>query len=408
MNDTNTSLDTDVLAEIERGTNEILPHGALIEKLKLNRPLIVKLGCDPTAADLHLGHTVVINKLRTLQNLGHEIHFLIGDFTAQIGDPTGKNITRPPMTALEVKQNAQTYTSQVLKILDPDKTVIRYNGDWFNKMSAADMIQLASCETVARMLERDDFSKRYTQNSPIAIHEFLYPLVQGHDSVVMKADIELGGTDQKFNLLMGRHLQKQAKQAQQVIITMPLLEGLDGVKKMSKSQDNYIGIAEAPEQMFGKIMSISDDLMWRYYALLSFKSKLEINQLQSQVKEGLNPRDVKMMLAHELIVRFHSHSAADQAQDAFINRFRKGQLPDNIPELTIVVDDAVLSVVSILKRAELVQSTSEAMRMIRQGAVKIDGQKISDIAMNMESPNTSIYQVGKRKFAKIILESNFA
>ena len=408
MNDTNTSLDTDVLAEIERGTNEILPHGALIEKLKLNRPLIVKLGCDPTAADLHLGHTVVINKLRTLQNLGHEIHFLIGDFTAQIGDPTGKNITRPPMTALEVKQNAQTYTSQVLKILDPDKTVIRYNGDWFNKMSAADMIQLASCETVARMLERDDFSKRYTQNSPIAIHEFLYPLVQGHDSVVMKADIELGGTDQKFNLLMGRHLQKQAKQAQQVIITMPLLEGLEGVKKMSKSQDNYIGIAEAPEQMFGKIMSISDDLMWRYYALLSFKSKLEINQLQSQVKEGLNPRDVKMMLAHELIVRFHSHSAADQAQDAFINRFRKGQLPDNIPELTIVVDDAVLSVVSILKRAELVQSTSEAMRMIRQGAVKIDGQKISDIAMNMESPNTSIYQVGKRKFAKIILESNFA
>ena len=388
---------------IKRGATEILLEESLIEKLKENRPLIVKLGCDPTAPDLHLGHTVVINKLRHLQDLGHEIHFLIGDFTARIGDPTGKNTTRPSLTSEEIKNNASTYTEQVFKILDKNKTIIRYNSEWFSKLNSIDMIKLASCQTVARMLEREDFSKRYKSGQPIAIHEFLYPIAQGYDSVAMHADIELGGTDQKFNLLMGRELQKQHKQSQQVIITMPLLEGLDGVKKMSKSHNNYIGIKDTPIDMFGKIMSISDELMWRYFELLSFKSSQEIEALKNKVYEGANPKDIKITLAEEIIVRFHSQQDFNLALNDFTQRFSNNSMPENIDEYIIDTRKLNIStaITRILKHVSLVSSTSEAIRMIKQGAVRINGKKILSSKLILESGSHDVYQIGKRKFAKI-------
>lgn len=393
----------ETLSIMKRGAEEALLEEDLIAKLKKNKPLIIKFGCDPTAPDIHLGHTVVINKLRQLQDLGHEIHFLIGNFTAQIGDPTGKNTTRPPLSAADVEENARTYQKQIFKILDQEKTVIKRNGDWFDQMTAGDMIKLASKQTVARMLERDDFSKRYKSGQGIAIHEFLYPLVQGYDSVAMVADIELGGTDQKFNLLMGRELQKQAGQEPQVIITMPLLEGLDGVKKMSKSANNYIGIEEPADEMFGKIMSISDELMWRYYELLSFKPMTEIESLKEAVLQGKNPRDVKIDLAKEIIVRFHNEEAARKAHQNFIDRFQKNQIPEDMPEETITLTEDNMPIANVLKLAGLVASTSEAIRMIKQGAVKINGDKVEDAQLALKQQTSDIYQVGKRKFAKIIL-----
>ena len=388
------------LEVIKRGTDEVLLEHELISKLKEKRPLVVKFGCDPTAPDMHLGHIVVLNKIRQLQNLGHEIQFLIGDFTAQIGDPTGKNSTRPPLTAEQVKKNAETYTDQVFKVLDKDKTKIKYNGDWFNNMSAAEMIKLASNQTVARMLERDDFSKRYKGGQAISIHEFLYPLVQGYDSVEMKADIELGGTDQKFNLLMGRELQKQNGQDPQVIITMPLLVGLDGVKKMSKSAGNYISINESHDDIFGKVMSISDILMWDYYELLSSISMEDIDALKVEMKNGKNPRDIKVQLAMELTERFTSIELAEKAYKNFITRFQKNKIPDDIPEYIVDGKDD-LPIANLLKEVNLVSSTSEAIRMIRQGAVKIDGEKVSDTKLVIKTGTTQVYQVGKRKFAKV-------
>lgn len=392
----------ETLEIIKRGADEVLIEAELIKKLEKNKPLVIKFGCDPTAPDIHLGHTVVINKLKQLQDLGHEIHFLIGDFTAQIGDPTGKNATRPPLTAKEVAANAETYTTQVFKILDKDKTIVRRNGDWFNNMSASDMIKLASSSTVARMLERDDFSKRYKSGQSISIHEFLYPLVQGHDSVAMNADIELGGTDQKFNLLMGRELQKQNNQEAQIIITMPLLEGLDGVKKMSKSSHNYIGIEEPANEIFGKVMSISDDLMWRYYELLSFKSLEDIEKLKQAVENGTNPRDVKIELAKELIERFHSTEAAEKAYQDFVQRFQKNQIPEDIN--TVELSQGDLPLPNLLKEAGLVASTSEANRMIKQGAVKIDGEKLVNAKAIFGAGTDNVFQVGKRKFAKIVIK----
>ena len=388
------------LEVIKRGSDEILLETDLREKLQQSRPLIIKFGCDPTAPDIHLGHTVILNKLRQIQDLGHDIHFLIGDFTAQIGDPSGKNATRPPLQLDEIETNAKTYQTQVFKILDPEKTKVYGNRKWFDNMSASDMIKLAGQQTVARMLERDDFSKRYKSGQGIAIHEFLYPLVQGYDSVKMHADIELGGTDQKFNLLMGRELQKQQGQPPQVVITMPLLEGLDGIKKMSKSAHNYIGVTESADMMFGKIMSISDTLMWRYYDLLSFKSLDDIQQLKKAVDQGKNPRDVKVELAKEIIARFHSKTDANQAHQNFVDRFQKGQTPKDIPEIAIT---EVLSIAQVLKKAGLVASTSEAIRMIKQGAVKIDGEKITLEYKPDTTPNRpgQIYQVGKLKFARI-------
>ncbi|WP_119328951.1 tyrosine--tRNA ligase [Cysteiniphilum halobium] len=393
----------ETLSVIKRGAEEVLLEEDLIAKLKKKKPLIVKFGCDPTAPDIHLGHTVVINKLRQLQDLGHEVHFLIGNFTAQIGDPTGKNTTRPPLSAADVEENAKTYQKQIFKILDQEKTIVKRNGDWFDQMTASDMIKLASKQTVARMLERDDFSKRYRSGQGIAIHEFLYPLVQGYDSVAMVADIELGGTDQKFNLLMGRELQKQAGQEPQVIITMPLLEGLDGVKKMSKSANNYIGIEEPADEMFGKIMSISDELMWRYYELLSFKPMTEIESLKEAVSNGENPRDIKIDLAKEIIARFHSEDAAQKAHQNFIDRFQKNQIPEDMPEETITLVKDNMPIANVLKLAGLVSSTSEAIRMIKQGAVKINGDKVEDTQLILKQKTSDIYQVGKRKFAKITL-----
>ena len=389
------------LTLIQRGADEIIPIEGLIERLQSGRPLKIKAGFDPTAPDLHLGHTVLINKLRQFQDLGHEILFLIGDFTGMIGDPTGKSATRPALTQEQVNENAQSYQDQIFKILDHDKTNIVFNSTWMGKMSAADMIQLAGKHTVARMLERDDFSKRYTGGMPIAIHEFLYPLVQGYDSVAMNADVELGGTDQKFNLLVGRELQRQYGQNPQVIITMPILEGLDGVQKMSKSLDNYIGINDKPGEMFGKVMSISDDLMWRYFELLSFKTMAEIDGFRQQVSEGENPRDVKFKLAQEIVTRFHSVAEAKAAQDEFINRFRKGEMPDDIAEISLQSEAGALPIANLLKNAGLTQSTSDAMRMIRQGAVKIDGEKVEDTKLAIEVSSTHIYQVGKRRFARV-------
>ena len=394
----------DSLALIKRGADEILVEAELVEKLKKNKPLRIKAGFDPTAPDLHLGHTVLINKLRQFQDLGHEILFLIGDFTGMIGDPTGKSATRPPLTREDVAENAKSYTKQIFKILDPDKTQVMFNSTWMNEMSPADLIQLAAKHTVARMLERDDFNKRYKGGQPIAIHEFLYPLIQGYDSVAMKADVELGGTDQKFNLLVGRELQKQYGQEQQVVLTMPILEGLDGVQKMSKSLNNYIGIDEAPDEMFGKIMSISDELMWRYFELLSFLPIEDIEKFKQDIEEGINPRDIKFILAEELVARFHSEAEATQARENFIARFQKGAMPDDIDEKEIAAVGGKLAIANLLKEAGLVQSTSEAFRMIKQGAVKIDGEKVTDKGLEIEAGSENIYQVGKRRFAKVALK----
>lgn len=387
---------------ITRGAVEVLLENELKQKLALKRPLRIKTGFDPTAPDLHLGHTVLINKMRHFQELGHEVMFLIGDFTGMIGDPSGKSATRPPLSLEEVMQNAKTYERQIFKILDPKKTKVMFNSLWMNKLSVADLIKLAATHTVARMLERDDFNKRYTSNQPIAIHEFLYPLLQGYDSVAMQADVELGGTDQKFNLLMGRELQKHFGQAPQVVITMPLLEGLDGVQKMSKSLNNYIGIDEAPEIMFGKVMSISDDLMWRYLDLLSYKSSDEIDQLKKSVDAGkTNPRDIKVNFAMEIVERFHNKGAAQKAYDDFVTKFVKHEIPEDILEVKLKAPEGEMAISHILKQANLVSSTTEANRMIEQGAVKIDGEKISDRQLKIKKGNEHIFQVGKRRFAKI-------
>jgi tyrosyl-tRNA synthetase len=391
------------LAEIKRGVDEILPEEDLIEKLKSGKTLTIKAGFDPTAPDLHLGHTVLINKLRTFQQLGHKVVFLIGDFTGLIGDPTGKNVTRKPLSKEQVLENAKTYQEQVFKILDEDKTEIRFNSEWMDGLGAAGMIKLAASQTVARMLERDDFKKRYNNGQPIAIHEFLYPLVQGWDSVALESDVELGGTDQRFNLLMGRELQKEQGLTQQSIVMVPLLEGLDGVQKMSKSLNNYIGITDAPNDMFGKVMSISDDLMWRYYDLLSFRPLEEIAELKTRVANGENPRDIKIMLAKEIIARFHDDAAAEGAHQDFIQRFQKNAIPDDMPELDIALSDEGIAIGNLLKEANLVGSTSDAMRMIKQGAVKINGDKVEDTRLVITEKGENVYQVGKRKFARITL-----
>ena len=391
----------DELAQIKRGADEILVEAELVERLRSGKQLRVKAGFDPTAPDLHLGHTVLINKLRQFQELGHEVLFLIGDFTGMIGDPTGKNVTRKPLTRDDVLANAATYEHQIFKILDPEKTTVMFNSQWMGEMNAADLIQVAARHTVARMLERDDFNKRYVANQPIAIHEFLYPLIQGYDSVAMKADVELGGTDQKFNLLVGRELQKHYGQKPQVILTMPILEGLDGVQKMSKSLNNYIGISEPPDDMFGKLMSISDDLMWRYFELLSFRPLGEIEQLRRDVEEGANPRDIKFQLGQEIVARFHDKTAAESAQANFIARFQKGAMPDDMPELTVAADGGELGIANLLKEAALVGSTSEAYRMIKQGAVRIDGERISDKGLALRAGSAHVFQVGKRRFARV-------
>lgn len=388
------------LAEIKRGVEELIPEEELIAKLKEGRPLRIKLGADPTAPDIHLGHTVILNKLRAFQELGHEVTFLIGDFTGMVGDPTGKNTTRPPLTREDVLANAETYKQQVFKILDPAKTKIQFNSEWLSELGAEGMIRLAANQTVARMLERDDFKKRYSNNQPIAIHEFMYPLLQGYDSVAMETDVELGGTDQRFNLLMGRELQKANGQKPQVVLMMPLLVGLDGEKKMSKSAHNYIGVSESPTEMFGKIMSISDVLMWSYYELLSFRPLEEIEQFKADVEAGKNPRDVKILLAKEIIARFHSEADADAAEQEFINRFQKGVMPDEMPEFEF---ESGMAIGNVLKDAGLVGSTSDAMRMIRQGAAKMDGAKIEDTKL-VPAVGTAIYQVGKRKFARITIK----
>ncbi len=390
------------MPEIERGAEEILVLDELRDKLKAGKPLKIKAGFDPTAPDLHLGHTVLINKMRQFQDLGHEAVFLIGDFTGMIGDPSGKNATRPPLTREEVLANAETYKEQVFKILDPGKTRVVFNSEWMGKMDAADLIRLASRSTVARMLERDDFSKRYAGNKPIAIHEFLYPLVQGWDSVALGADVELGGTDQKFNLLMGRQLQQAMEQSPQIVLTMPLLEGLDGVNKMSKSLDNYVAITDSPDEMFGKLMSVSDELMWRYFELLSFRPLSDIKSLQDRVAAGENPRDIKFELADELVARFHDQAAAEKARDSFINRFKNNQIPDDMPEVLLASGEGgVLGIGHVLQQAGLVSSTSEAFRMLKQGAVRIDGAKVEDKGLEIPAGETHVFQVGKRKFARV-------
>lgn len=394
----------DVLAQIKRGADEILIEGELKQKLALGRPLRVKAGFDPTAPDLHLGHTVLLNKMRQLQDLGHHALFLIGDFTGMIGDPTGKNATRPPLSREQVLANAQSYRDQVFKVLDPEKTEIVFNSAWMDKFSAVDLIKLAATHTVAQMLERDDFGKRYRSSQPIAIHEFVYPLVQGYDSVALKADIELGGTDQKFNLLMGRELQRHYGQPAQCILTMPLLEGLDGVNKMSKSLGNYVGITDTPQDMFGKLMSVSDELMWRYLELLSFRSLAEIAGWREEVKQGRNPRDIKVLLAQEIVARFHSHKAAVDALAEFEARFRQGVLPDDMPEVNVSAVDGSIAIANLLKQAGLVDSTSEALRMIQQGAVKLDSEKVSDKALQLNAGAVVVAQVGKRKFARITVQ----
>jgi tyrosyl-tRNA synthetase len=395
----------EALSIIEKGTEEILLKEDLVERLKENKPLVVKLGADPTAPDLHLGHAVVLKKLRDFQNLGHTVQFLIGDFTGMIGDPTGKNVTRQPLTQEDVIANAKTYENQVFKILDPAKTKIVFNSDWMKNKSPDFMIQLAARETVARMLERDDFNKRYKSGQPIAIHEFLYPLLQGWDSVEMKADIELGGTDQKFNLLMGRELQKKMGQKPQVVIMMPLLEGTDGVKKMSKSLGNYIGLSDTPTDMFGKIMSISDELMWRYYSLLSAHSLVEIQKFKQATRDGANPRDYKIQLAQEIITDYYERGTALKATEEFIARFQKGGMPDEIEE-KIIYSETATPVANLLKDAGLASTTSEVYRAIEQGALKIDGQKVSDKHLRIEINTEHVYQVGKRRFMKIIIKKH--
>ena len=391
----------ETLAQLRYGADELLLESELISKLGENRPLTVKAGFDPTAPDLHLGHTVLINKLKQFQDAGHQVQFLIGDFTAMIGDPTGKNVTRKPLSREAVLENAKTYQEQVFKILDPAKTQVKFNSTWMGAMTSAELIQLAAKHTVARMLERDDFHKRYKNGQPIAIHEFLYPLIQGYDSVVMQADVELGGTDQKFNLLMGRHLQEIYGQKPQVVLTMPILEGLDGVQKMSKSLNNYIGIADAPDDMFGKIMSISDELMWRYYQLLSFKPRADIEAWQLACQNGENPRNYKVALGQEIVARFHGPAAAKQVLENFEARFQRGAMPDDMPELQLSAGPEGLPIANLLKNAGLVESTSEALRQIKQGAVKIDGEKLEDPKTVIPLSSQHIYQVGKRKFAKV-------
>lgn len=388
---------------IRRGAVEILLEDDLIERLKTGKPLRIKAGFDPTAPDLHLGHTVLLNKMRHFQELGHEIIFLIGDFTGMIGDPSGKNETRPPLTREQVEENALTYRKQVFKILDPEKTQILFNSEWLNQLTSVDLIKLAATHTVARMLERDDFHKRYTSGQSIAIHEFLYPLLQGYDSVAIKADVELGGTDQKFNLLMGRELQKHFGQKPQTVITLPLLVGLDGVKKMSKSLGNYIGVEDSPDQMFGKVMSLSDETMWLYLDLISFRSTLDIQGYRKKVEEGLNPRDVKFLLAEEIIERFHTREAAIKARDHFIAQFQQGAIPENLSEMTIMVGQEGMPIANLIKSAGLTSSTSEALRMIDQGAVKVDGERVNARDCVIQAGKTIVLQVGKRRFAKIVL-----
>ena len=393
----------DNLNLIKRGIDELLNEAELISKLKTKKQLLIKAGFDPTAPDLHLGHTVLINKLRHFQQLGHKVVFLIGDFTAMIGDPTGKNRTRPPLDLSDIEKNSKTYTKQVFKILDPSLTEVRFNSEWCKKLGADGIIKLASQYNLARMLERDDFSKRYKSNQSIAIHEFLYPLIQAYDSIALEADVELGGTDQKFNLLVGRELQRTYAQEPQVVITVPILEGLDGTNKMSKSLENYVGIDEPPDEMFGKIMSISDDLMWRWFDLLSFKSSREIELLKVEQANGMNPRDIKISLAKELIARFHDDQAADQAEKNFIDQFQKKNIPEQIEELTLSWREESILLPNLLKEASMTESTSEAMRMIKQGAVRIDEEKVIDPKHSIIKGSTAIYQVGKRKFKKITL-----
>jgi tyrosyl-tRNA synthetase len=391
----------EALQVIKRGCDELLVEQELVEKLSTGKSLRVKAGFDPTAPDLHLGHTVLLNKLRQFQELGHEAMFLIGDFTGMIGDPTGKNATRKPLTRDDVIENARTYEQQIFKILDPEKTLVMFNSSWMAEMTASDLIGLAAKHTVARMLERDDFHKRYSSNQPISIHEFLYPLIQGYDSVAMKADVELGGTDQKFNLLVGRELQKHYGQPPQVVLTMPILEGLDGVQKMSKSLGNYIGIHEPPNEMFGKLLSVSDDLMWRYIELLSFQPLTQVARWKIETEEGRNPRDIKVLFAQEIVTRFHSRAAAEAALADFEARFRQGAMPDEMPEVTLIGGADGLPISQALKQAGLSASTSDALRMIDQGGVKLDGEKLSDKALRLKTGEIVVAQVGKRKFARI-------
>jgi tyrosyl-tRNA synthetase len=389
------------LAELARGTDEILPEDSLASRIAQDRPLVVKAGFDPTAPDLHLGHTVLINKMRQFQEFGHDVVFLIGDFTGMIGDPSGRDAMRPPLTPDEIQANADTYKEQVFRILDPDSTRIEFNSSWMGQMDAAGLIKLASHHTVARMLERDDFNKRYKGGVPISIHEFMYPIVQGYDSVALKADVELGGTDQKFNLLVGRQLQQDFGQTPQIVMTTPLLEGLDGVDKMSKSKGNYIGITEPPGEIFGKLMKISDEMMWRYYELLSFRTLDDIADLKQRVADGLNPRDAKFELGLEIVERFHDATAAEAAKADFIARFQQGAMPDEMPELSLDATDGQLGIAHLLKAAGLVSSTSDAFRMIKQGAVRIDGERIEDRSLQVEAGTTHIYQVGRRRFARV-------
>jgi len=386
---------------IKRGCDELLLETELVQKLALNRPLRIKAGFDPTAPDLHLGHTVLLNKMRQLQDLGHHALFLIGDFTGMIGDPTGKNSTRPPLSREQVLANAESYREQVMKVLHPEKTEIVFNSTWMDKFNAADLIKLAATHTVARMLERDDFGKRYKNNQPIAIHEFIYPLVQGYDSVALKADMELGGTDQKFNLLMGRELQKHYGQPAQCVLTMPLLIGLDGVNKMSKSLGNYVGITDAPQEMFGKLMSISDELMWRYLELLSAESMATITKWRAEIGQGRNPRDIKVLLAQEMVMRFHHRAAAESALIEFEARFKQGVLPEDMPLITVTAKNGSISIAQLLKQAGLVDSTSDGLRMIEQGAVKLDGERISDKTLQLKVGANVVAQVGKRKFGRV-------
>jgi tyrosyl-tRNA synthetase len=394
----------EMLEIIKRGSDELLVEQELVDKLKSGRPLRVKAGFDPTAPDLHLGHTVLLNKLRQIQDLGHQVFFLIGDFTGMIGDPTGKSATRPPLTKEQVSENAKSYTEQVFKILKPEQTEVVFNSTWMDKLDASDMIRLAATHTVARMLERDDFNKRYRNNQPIAIHEFLYPLLQGYDSVELQADLELGGTDQKFNLLMGRELQKHAGQSPQCVLTMPLLEGLDGVNKMSKSLGNYVGINEPAQEIFGKLMSVSDDLMWRYIELLSFESLAVVRRWKQEVEAGRNPRDIKVLFAQEIVARFHSPQMAERALADFEARFQKGALPDEMREVNVLAEGGSVPVTQALKQAGLVASTSEALRMIEQGGVRIDGEKVGDRGLLLPAGIKVVAQVGKRKFARITID----
>ncbi len=395
----------EAMSILSRGTEEILVEEALRKKLASGRPLRIKAGFDPTAPDLHLGHTVLINKLRHFQQLGHEVLFLIGDFTGMIGDPTGKNVTRKALSRDEVLDNARTYEEQIFSMLSPEHTLVVFNSSWMGEMRAADLIQLAARHTVARMLERDDFSKRFKSGQPIAIHEFLYPLVQGYDSVALRADVELGGTDQKFNLLVGRQLQESYGQEPQVVITMPILEGLDGVQKMSKSLGNYIGIAEPPDQMFGKLMSISDDLMWRYFELLSDVSQEEIAGWRQSVAEGVNPRDIKFRLGEEMVCRFHGKAAATRALENFIARFQQGAMPVVIPEVSVMAKGEGLPIANILKEAGMAKSTSDALRLIDQGGVRIDGERVEDKGLSLQTGSVHVLQVGKRRFLRVSVKA---